>query len=251
MQADKTFENENMNDEIDAKWLVGILNKKTSEKITRGGSGSGNFGHKGRPGEIGGSGGGETEIKTLSTYQAIIQNQFAAKGDSISLERANEVLQSLNSFKGNATPIRMLQTGQEVDPRLLKIMKVSKESMIKDGENIEEWIKTAPNYEGPLYRGVTLTQEDFDALKVNTPTNQLGISSWTGNETFARGYSTRYEGVPVIFKMSNSLQTAAYSSLGFKGIDDEILMSKDAQQVVTNIQQTDNLWEVTLSDASP
>ena len=130
--------------------------------------------------------------------------------------------------------------GQDRDIRTL-----ANEEAIQKAKIIDQYIKDAPNYEGTIYRGFTLSEEDIDMLKSSKKYVDKGsISSWTSDSSvadeFAMGRSEQFDKKPVVFKCSNVKDCTPASHLSIYGIDEaEVLVSNFDHKDYTVVSVTE------------
>jgi hypothetical protein len=179
----------------------------------RGGEGSGNFGHGGRPGEVGGSsdeggGGGKERFSSATAWR-----------ESLDKDQRN-ALQDWVSTR--STQLREADAGRgtKSDEKILNILKGS--------------LKTSPLVESPIFRGIGVPVE----ARVGELFKQNAISSFTTKEKVAEAFS-----------FGNGKGAGAFTILevrehfGHPGISErskgeaEVVVQKETSFVVTGIEK--------------
>ena len=127
-------------------------NKNTTSKSVNGGKGSGNFGHQGRPGEVGGSGDGKLSFAKLRKLTNWTDNEWAyASGYFANFDRTTAV----NNY---------LKTGED------KLIEGS-DGEIMASDCARELQKKIENTEFPkdgvVYRGIAVKKDKFFELVEN------------------------------------------------------------------------------------
>jgi hypothetical protein len=113
----------------------------------KGGEGSGNFGHAGRPGEVGGSGpggGGDGDGET-SSYSDSESGASEKYSSSLSVDEK----QALYTWGGSGNSIRKVQSGDTSG--------LSAAELNTAKHNLSAWesaVEKAPTHEGEIYRGL-------------------------------------------------------------------------------------------------
>ena len=307
------------------KDVASILLQHISEYVQNadGGPGSGNFGHEGRPGEVGGSAlSGKmansrvkdaynykklgkpyshvySEIRKVmsecpvgskvssegKTYTKVGDNKWEYEwipgktttcGDNYILngvdatapEKAPEfeipdsqkVAESMiasGEMKAEEAPSAIKPASREMrekwisDPGYQKGIRTGRD---KEGvSRFESYISSEPDYQGTMYRGVGYSDDSFiRSLRVGTPVNMGGISSWTKFQDVAEDYSLGWtsEGeypVGVVFRMQGGHGTAELKESG----EGEVILSNSEKMVVSKIARNgdDGDWIVDLKRA--
>ncbi len=206
--------------------LVPVIEEEKGfiEIIEKGGSGSGNFGHEGRPGEVGGSGeGGEVESRTdissattapspvdagvsrNPTYRGqsfyafkdekakkIIESDFEKAGVKISKGEVAKILSSARYYSGDNgyVAIRNAALGRE---NSFETPEDFSRAMVKH-ESLEKWLEHAPilpsgKKERVIYRGLKNKEKFFDGVAEGSYWNPKALSSWTTNSSVAKKFT--------------------------------------------------------------
>ena len=125
------------------KDITKIVRKKKNEVELNGGKGSGNFGHAGRPGEVGGSGKGGETYPGSNVPRAIIEGYLTSSSKYDDIDRMSIII----TPKGN---LQLLYDGKDVATiggNKYLIQEASKLGMIKeDGSRLEGPAKTRDEY---------------------------------------------------------------------------------------------------------
>ena len=147
----------------------------------KGGPGSGNFGHEGRPGEgVGGSGSGGG-----GTSGYVVGNYYAAKESFNEYYRglSDEQKQTLEDYTdGNYDLINDSVRGRllENNPGLAS---TEREEIPKDAERMKQIFDNAPKYEGRVYRGAMISQDRFAQLQSLEKGDKITMSGFTSTST--------------------------------------------------------------------
>ena len=121
-----------------------ISNAEKLRSFTKGGSGSGNFGHSGIPGQVGGSGSGGGSDST-SGYNFIKEPHPDGVGWASSLSKEQE--RSVDKWEKDVTDYRKWQK-EGKNPKSL--------------QNLDQALSTAPTVSGIEYRGLVLRGTTLD-----------------------------------------------------------------------------------------
>ena len=190
--------------------------------VSKGGPGSGNFGHTGRPGLVGGSGmgGNRGHIDEDEFYKIKLGiSSWIEKDTGFGKEKSIEIKEAFSRFSGAAC--KAVRNG----------------SLIKENTLIEEYIAKAPkwgNKYGPLYRGLSIPTDTKvgDTIKMN------GLSSWSSDKSVANkfeGYKTTNPVILVLDKGSNKAVSIVHISNVWP--EKEVVLSKRAENLrVTKIE---------------
>ena len=168
--------------------------KELNEWLTKGGRGSGNFGHEGRPGEVGGSGEERTSRGHLPLKRNLRQTEKWAqikKDTGSSLSDARKVMDTVRAWTGKACKsIRSEPTGAKA-------------------KRLEVFIQRSPSWNGngKLYRGIQVPDSTINRFQKGKTVDMKGISSWSSSRLVAKEFlNAHYKRLapgktPIIFTM--------------------------------------------------
>lgn len=213
-----------------------------------GGPGSGNFGHKGRPGETGGSTdrAGSSEPYEGETSHGLPAGVYSSKKSEwsrnasrqLSDDEVKEMVDATADYTRNYKDVVAASAGyQGVYASRGSIMdEDEKAEAEKSAAAIEKMISLSDKYEGKTNRAMTMDQDTFDqfaqAAGSGEPFSLGHLSSWTtdGNSLKRVFNSRNSENDPEI--MNVVLECKSKSGVSIKSMADldmdEVLYSKDA-----------------------
>lgn len=107
----------------------------------------------------------------------------------------------------------------------------------KDADLIEEYIKLAPKYDGPVYRGVQSLPDRLKGLKNGSVIDMNGVSSWSSEISVAKDFATTYDRNlrSVVFRLPKTNSGTAISHLSSLPSENEVLMSQQASFKITKV----------------
>lgn len=122
-----------------------------------------------------------------------------------------------------------------------------------DAQLIENFIKGSPKYGGSIYRGLTLTKDEADKLKIGDVfDNRGGMSSWT-TDTDIEYFDPEWindDQVIVQLSLSNGTKWGTsivpYSMQG--DMEGEVLVSKNQKCKIKNIEKQGQKYIVTVEE---
>lgn len=249
-QCAKCFNETTVAYEEDGKLVCGDCYTKVEQF---GGEGSGNFGHAGREGEVGGSGEGSGSAKPsrghlerdgdlglISTNEYLDRNATHIEKDlKVNRKAAIDMADSIRAFNGNEhIAIRHAQQGR------------NDEQFLKDkGNAIENYIEKAPSYKGKIYRGQR--SKIGNDYKIGQVIDMNGTSSWSSDKIIADEFAQKALLNPgqkrVVFSVNNVIQSASIAHLSFHD-EAEVLVSKNQKFKITNMVPNGNVTEITLKE---
>ena len=228
---------------------------KYQATIEDGGPGSGNFGHSGREGEIGGSKerAGSSEPYEGETSHGLSTGVYSAKkaewsrnaSRQLSDDEVKELVDATADYTRNYKDVVAASAGyQGVYASRGSIMdEYEKAEAEKSATAIEKMISLSDKYEGKTERAMTMNQEAFDqfaqAAGSGEPFSLGHLSSWTTDEnSLKRVFNSRNsENDPEISNVV--LECKSKTGVSIKNIAeldmDEVLYSKDARFKVNSI----------------
>ncbi len=117
-----------------------------------------------------------------------------------------------------------------------KIRAGTSEHYRKQAETIHDYILRSPKFEGEIYRGLSLDDDQIARFNVGSEFEENGLlSSWTSSadvaDMFAQGRSEELGAKPVIIKMKNPRYGTPVSHLSIFGQEEE-------EVLVSNIENT-------------
>jgi len=217
----------------------------SSKKTTKGGPGSGNFGHEGRPGEVGGSGGGGgSEHETATREEAPKEeayHTFAAAADAF--EKYYKTLPDgtqeylVDYCDGEyATINTYMRTGGlgvyegRTDPEYIK----------DAASSMTQVLDESPKYEGTVYRGTAPSAERYEQIKGLEPGDKMSMAGFTSTSVereIAREFADT-GGRSIIYTIDNAKGSAIGELSGVPG-EKEIVLPHGASYEVKGVQEGD------------
>jgi len=238
-----------------------ILSKRGADMLLvlrKGGPGSGDFNHAGRPGEVGGSQETRGRVGVTHRYGKEGHKGYEVsksekidyfKGLGVSDEAADHYASAITSFSGSGSSgIRSVQT-KKMDPNNYTYQEYYKRSV-----DIEKALKVMPKWAGtaPLYRGISVNDELLDKLIKSTGSNLIidmrGTSSWSSSKSTANGFSGHGSGGnSCIFTLEGgSKYAASIKHLSSHSGEDEVLMSMEARYTIVGYKKKDGKHHFTV-----
>lgn len=220
-----------------------------------GGPGSGNFGHSGREGQVGGSEerSGNSEPYVGETSHGLPTGVYSAKkaewsrnaSRQLSDDEVKEMVDATADYTRNYKDVVAASAGYEgvYASRGSLMDDEEKADAEKSAEAIEKMISLSDKYEGTAERAMTMDRDTFDQFAQAAATGKpfgLGhLSSWTTEENgLKRVFNSRNsENDPEISNVVLECQSKSGVSIkNMAEVDmDEVLFSKDARFRVTSI----------------
>lgn len=192
---------------------------------TQGGQQKGGMGYSGvaSGGTLGGASAGNTAAKQtrhspyISTYKeqvvAVQDDVRRGSGRNISEEEARKMLYGIHSFSGTAsTRIRSAYNNPNADSKDAQLMR-----------SVDDYINSSPKWEGKVYRGINVTNEQENKILSGNPIDMLGPSSWSSERSVAERFSNGYKDVRIVFVLDNNKSGASITHIGsWDGIESEV-----------------------------
>lgn len=220
-----------------------------------GGPGSGNFGHSGREGQVGGSEerSGNSEPYVGETSHGLPTGVYSAKkaewsrnaSRQLSDDEVKEMVDATADYTRNYKDVVAASARYEgvYASRGSLMDDEEKEDAEKSAEAIEKMISLSDKYEGTAERAMTMDRDTFDRFAQAAATGEpfgLGhLSSWTTEENGLKRVlnSRNSENDPEISNVVLECQSKSGVSIkNMAEVDmDEVLFSKDARFRVTSI----------------
>lgn len=231
-------------------------------KVFDGGKGSGHFNHVGIPNHKGGSARSGEFAKNINTNKVnthkISGNNRLEKIKSVIKKKKNEsdegyyarvksYSESIADYTGNK--YGDIKNAYRAKYGISKEYygKISQEKAEKASNNLDDYIYQAPKYDGEVYRGMTLNDENYDNIIKNLKSGKImdmqGISSWSSereiSEEFIEG--NLYPDTPnaILFKLQNKSGTPIDSISSMSG-EYEVLHPTTARYKLKKIEENDN-----------
>ena len=136
--------------------------------LSKGGVGSGDFGHSGRPGQVGGSEGkGGTSRRTSehhpSTYNGLSKKAaYIMEETGVDEQHAKAYAKAITDFTGiDYTEIRQVGSGTYKGDN-----KEEEDRLVNHAKNLEALIKKLPKWKsGAIYRGIRIEPSNLQSLR--------------------------------------------------------------------------------------
>lgn len=152
-------------------------------------------------------------------------------------DRAVEVIDSLQSYTGSYY-------------KSIRNLDLNTPGVVSKRNDIEEFISKSPSYDGKIYRGIRMKDDDdakkfLSNLNVDNTIDMEGISSWSSNEKIALDFADggEYKPIGIIFECENKsgvgiqyLSTASHES--------EVIQSAMTKFKITEIKVSGNQYRV-------
>lgn len=191
------------------------------------------------------------EFDPMNEYDYYDEKQEAYRLDEIikqtgyEKEKAEEILNAFsgtrdayiqNSNAGNLSYSSGWFYGQDN-----AIRNATEGEMYRKAQLIDDYIKAAPKYDGPIYRGMSLPDEVIEQFKVGGTFREKGnLSSWSSSDDvakmFAEGRQGELGGTRVILETVNNEYSAPVSHLSIFG-------NEESEVLVSNMHKRDYIIE--------
>lgn len=205
-----------------------ITPPKTSKKVTRG------------------------HLDATNIYPGLSRQEVIMKELGVTPGMASHYEESVRSF--SSQHYHSIRTYQKhhmrgMDPSLDSFFRANPLDLKIAAERakyLEDYISKAPKWDGgELYRGVLMTQDMFDTLKVGSVIDQMGASSWSSAYSVADDFMRfRSGGVRVMFTLDKTDVGTSIKHLSKYSKEDEVLISALASQEIVEILQIGDYYKV-------
>lgn len=229
-------------------------------KAFDGGEGSGHFNHVGIPNHKGGSARSGEFAKNKNTEKIstlkLKGNNRLDKIKNVIKRKQNETQEkyeeriglysnSISKYTGHS--YGDIKNAYRVKYGINKEYygKLDQEEAMKASNALDDYIYQAPKYEGEVYRGITLSDKNYDKvireLKSGKTIDMQGISSWSTDEEVAKNFieDNEYFDTPnaILFKLENKSGTPVDSISNVPG-EKEVLHPTTARYKLKKIEDS-------------
>lgn len=80
-------------------------------------------------------------------------------------------------------------------------------------QSLDEYINSAPKWEGQVYRGINISKETAEAILKEPTVDMLGPSSWSTDYKVAKEFSEGYRDVSMIFELADNKSGASITHI--------------------------------------
>lgn len=184
-------------------------------------SGSGSTTTDGIPSQQQGVAGGslQSEHKAfVSSHEAAIsavqEDVLSGSGQSISRERAAEMLGTVQYYSGNNgyTPIRKAYNNPNADPKDINSLHA-----------LDDYIHSAPKWKGQVFRGISVSESEASEIMSGTSVDMHGPASWSSEQGVAERFSNGYKDVRIVFVLDDNKSGASIAHIGtYDGAESEV-----------------------------
>ncbi len=106
-------------------------------------------------------------------------------------------------------------------------------------DELDALIRLSPKYEGPITRGIAITEDIADTFAVGDEIDMMGISSWTSDPYVSDNFSTQKGSCRVIFRLDDPYAGSALSYLSKYGLQEsEITFPSFATFKIIEVEKT-------------
>lgn len=231
-------------------------------KVFDGGKGSGHFNHVGIPNHKGGSARSGEFAKNINTNKV---NTHKMSGDN-RLEKIKSVIKKKKNESDEGYYVRVKSYSESIvnytGNRYGDIKnayrakygiskeyygKMSQEKAEKASNDLDDYIYQAPKYDGEVYRGMTLSDKNYDNIIKNLKSGKVmdmqGISSWSSEREISEDFieDNLFPDTPnaILFKLQNKSGTPI-DSISFISGEYEVLHPTTARYKLKKIEENDN-----------
>lgn len=223
----------------------------------KGGPGSGNFGHAGRPGQVGGSGSHSTagsKPKPKPSNKPKPKDDLKPENHPDNRQARSHLDHRMSRAKAKRTVLADLNCDKAKADRVMSAFeaytrKGKYQSLRKGGSTaqekkqyslLEEYVNNAPTWDskGTVYRGMKLPASTVDKLSVGASFDMKGMSSWSSEQSISfafSGWHSKGKTRGVVFSCDKVDKGASIAHLSYFN-EREVLLSKSCNFKVKSIK---------------
>lgn len=202
--------------------------------VSVGGSGSSTM--NGTASQQQGATGGSLQIEHkpfVSSHEAAISavqdDVLSGSGQSITRERAAEMLGAVQYFSGNNgyTPIRKAYNNPNADPKDINSLHA-----------LDDYIHSAPKWKGQVFRGISVTKSEASDIMSGTSVDMRGPASWSSEQGVAERFSNGYKDVRIVFVLDDNKSGASIAHIGsYDGAESEVTSPSGVKYHIDRIRK--------------
>lgn len=157
-------------------------------------------------------------------------------------EQAQKYVDRIQAWAGNEhRGIRTYQQGQARD-------EFAKEYFKTASEVLENYIETAPKWNGgTTYRGTTVDEDFLNTILSGEVFDAKGTSSWTTDINVAKDHINE-GGIPVILECETQSKGCSIMLYSLTPYDYEVLVSKKSKYKMDKARKVDGIWRIKVKE---
>lgn len=176
----------------------------------------------------------QSEHKTFvanhdEAVSAVQTDVMAGSGETVSRERAAEMLGAVQYFSGNtgSTPIRKAYNNPKASSQDVSAMKA-----------LDDYIRRAPKWKGKIYRGINVTRKQAKKIASGEFVDMLGPASWSSELGVAERFSKGYENTRIVFILGENKSGASIAHIGtYDGIESEVTSPSGVKYYIDRVSK--------------
>ena len=202
------------------------------------------------------------ETRPMNEYEYWSQEETQKRFDAIKEQSGfddDKTAEVLKAFSGDSADYRGIYDDDNTPQGWFykadtRIRKLASEKWENAAKLIDSYIEAAPKYNGPIFRGLSVSPEKLGAMQVGGIFQDNGsLSSWTSDsyvaQAFAEGRTEEYGLIPVIIETERHPWASPVAHLSLFGSDEaEVLVSNmhGNQYTIESIGEQDGITYVKL-----
>lgn len=157
--------------------------------------------------------------------KAVMNDMFAGSNVKISEEKAKGIVDSIRNYTGSMYPlIRNAYTSPEYNAYALKAL-----------NNLDEYLKAAPKWEGEIWRGINVSNETAERLLREPYVDMLGPSSWSSDTNVADAFAQGKGDACVLFVLKNNLSGASVTHISSNDHEMEVTAPSGVKYYIDDV----------------
>lgn len=149
-----------------------------------------------------------------AAISAVQEDVLSGSGQSISRERAAEMLSAVQYYSGNNgySPIRRAYNNPNADSKDISSLHA-----------LDDYINSAPKWKGQIFRGISVTKSEASEIISGSSIDMRGPASWSSEQGVAERFSNGYKDVRIVFVLDDNKSGASIAHIGtYDGAESEV-----------------------------
>lgn len=121
------------------------------------------------------------------------------------------------------------------------------EETVKMAHEFDTWLDSG-SYNGKIYRGINLTDDQVSSLEVGAVVDQMGISSWSKDKAVAEKFSTFGDDNQVVLSMDRTKRGRDIEAYSDVRLEREVTLSSKSSQVIRKIRRKSGIIFIDLEE---
>lgn len=182
----------------------------------------------------------QTEHRPLVTSReeainTIVEDVRIGSGRTVTAEQAEKYYESVQVFSGQD------MTGGNDDYRGIRGAYNNPLASSEEKErlrNLDEYINSAPKWEGTVYRGINVDQKTAGSILANSEVDMLGPASWSSDFDTAERFSRGSKPVRMVFLLPENKSGASITHIAsYDGMESEVTSPSGIKYAIDNHQR--------------